>query len=353
MFLIEFTFILLSLCIIFQVNTKPSLIYTIMLLFIALFMAGIAGFRIDSPDYENYYLYFNMLSKGIDYRQINIVAPDPAFALLNICLSRLSTNPLILFLFFGITSVLINAFCFKKYVKYFMISMLFYLVHTYVARELMQIRAGLACALCLFSLRYIVNKCPWRFLITIILASSFHLGAVVFLIAYPLGQYKFNSKKVAIAIICALIISSIFPLGAFFKSLPSYAFLNRIQYYNDTEYGQSSSLFTNVVIIKELLIIIVCLAYRRVLENIPYFNVSFNTYVVSLIWLILWNDFSIVASRIATFYSIGEVLLMAMLPFITKSGGSRNILAVLLILLAGVIMFMNIYTGKWDGVVII
>ena len=54
-----------------------------MLLFIALFMAGIAGFRIDSPDYENYYLYFNMLSKGIDYRQINIVAPDPAFALLN------------------------------------------------------------------------------------------------------------------------------------------------------------------------------------------------------------------------------------------------------------------------------
>lgn len=44
---------------------------------------------------------------------------------------------------------------------------------------------------------------------------------------------------------------------------------------------------------------------------------------------------------------------MAMLPFITKSGGSRNILAVLLILLAGVIMFMNIYTGKWDGVVII
>ncbi|HAG9171358.1 TPA: EpsG family protein, partial [Escherichia coli] len=240
-----------------------------------------------------------------------------------------------------------------KYVKYFMISMLFYLVHTYVARELMQIRAGLACALCLFSLRYIVNKCPWRFLITIILASSFHLGAVVFLIAYPLGQYKFNSKKVAIAIICALIISSIFPLGAFFKSLPSYAFLNRIQYYNDTEYGQSSGLFTNVVIIKELLIIIVCLAYRRVLENIPYFNVSFNTYVVSLIWLILWNDFSIVASRIATFYSIGEVLLMAMLPFITKSGGSRNILAVLLILLAGVIMFMNIYTGKWDGVVII
>lgn len=353
MFIIELIFIFLSASVFLQVSTKPSTGYVFILGIAAILMACAAGLRFSSPDYENYYLYFDLLSRGNDYRQINIVAPDPAFAYLNIGLSKIYDSPIILFCFFGIASVFLNAYCYQKYVRYFLISMLFYLVHTYVARELMQIRAGLACALCLYSLRYIVNQQFWKFLSVIALASSFHLGASTFLLAYSLGKLNISSRVIIITLIVSFITAIAFPLGAFFKTLPNYTFLERVQYYNESEYGGANGLFNNVVIIKELMIVLVCLFYRNLLGKIPYFKVSFNLYLFSLIWLILWNDFSIVAARIATFFSITEVLLMAMIPFIANEGLSRKLLTGIIVLIAGVIMMMNIYTGKWEDIVIL
>ncbi|HCA7459296.1 TPA: EpsG family protein [Enterobacter roggenkampii] len=352
MFSLELVFIILSGATLFQVIAKENVFFSFLLIVFGLTLASIAGFRVSSPDYENYYQYFILLSNGIDYQKINIVAPDPAFAYFNVLLSKIYDNPVIVFVFFSFTSVLLNVYCFKKYVKYFLISILFYFVHTYVAREMMQIRAGLACAICLYSLSYLQNKKIWRFIMIIAVATAFHLGAIIFLLAYPLARLKLSSMKIMVFIALAIAISMFFPMGAFFKSLPNYSILERVQYYNDTSYSDSNGIFSNVVVIKELLIVLVCLKYRDTLKTVPYFNISFNLYVFSLLWLIVWNDFSIVASRIATFFSITEVLILAMLPFIAKEGASRSILTACLVIGAGLIMAMNIVSGKWDDIVL-
>ncbi|GAB7214431.1 hypothetical protein OS42_10420 [Dickeya oryzae] len=82
------------------------------------------------------------------------------------------------------------------------------------------------------------------------------------------------------------------------------------------------------------------------------FEISFKLYVFSLAWYLLWNDFEIVAARIATFYSITEVLLLSYIPLIMKSNKDKFICGVVLCLIAISILYVNISFGKWDDVLL-
>lgn len=354
MFILQAAFILLlPFCILQVVSKNNKGFSTAVLFFFCIVLACIAGLRIESPDYDNYARYFRLLSLGADYKQINIVAADPAFAYLNYFLANFSHNPLIVFSFFSLASVAINLSCYQKYSPYFLFCVLFYMAHTYVAREMMQIRAGLACALCLYSLRFILEKKIKYFIITVSIALLFHLGAAVFMLAYFVGNVRFSRKIIGLIIIASLIIGIIYPLGGLFKQLPAISFLERIQYYNHSKYGGGSGVLTNIVILKGLLLSTFCFYYYQLLaERNKYFEISFKLYAFSLVWYLLWNDFEIFAARIATFYSITEVLLLSFIPLIMKTKESRYLCSILLCLVASAIFCLNYFTGKWSGVLL-
>ena len=56
------------------------------------------------------------------------------------------------------------------------------------------LRQGIAIGWCLFSVLFIQEKKPIKFLITVLLCSNFHSSAILFLIAYPLYHFKANKN---------------------------------------------------------------------------------------------------------------------------------------------------------------
>lgn len=354
MFILQVAFILLLPFALLQVVSKKNIGFSTAVLFIScIALSYMAGFRLDSPDYNNYARYFNLLSQGGDYKQINIVAADPAFAYLNYFFANFSNSPLIIFSFFSLISVAINLSCYQKYSPYFLFCVLFYMAHTYVAREMMQIRAGLACALCLYSIRFILEKKLRYFIVTISVALLFHLGAAVFMMAYFIGNARISRKTIGIVILVSLVIGILFPLGGLFKQLPAISFLERVQYYNNSKYGGGAGVLTNLVILKGILLSAFCFYYYQALaERNKYFEISFKLYAFSLVWYLLWNDFEIFAARIATFYSITEVLLLSFIPLIMKTKENKYLCSVLLCFVAASIFSLNYFTGKWEGVLL-
>lgn len=275
-----------------------------------------AGLRYDSPDYGAYEDYFKLLNnKAIIASEVDlaIVASDKGYIVINKIIGVFTNNPIFLFLVMAFLSVGINLSCYKKYTPYFFTAILFYYVHTYIGREMMQIRAGLACALCLYSIRYIVQRRLLYFLCTVTLAASIHLGAIAFVISYFLSYCNFKMKTLKFFVIVSLLIGMCMPLGRFLKSLPYMEGLERIQNYSGwEEYNGTLGIFSNPTVLKQLIIVAVCLKYYRYLQERVYaFSTILILYVFSVCWLIVWNDFGIVAARIATFFSIGEVLLVA------------------------------------------
>ena len=313
-------------------------------------LACFAGLRLTSPDYEAYKIYFELLDKSsfLNASEIAIVATDWGFVLINKLIGIFTDDSLLLFLFMSFVSVGINLSCYKKYTPYFFTAILFYFVHTFVAREMMQIRAGLACALCLYSVRFLVTKEIKRFLLTVLVAATIHLAALIFIVVYILVRIDFSKKTWILLLVISFAIGCISPLGQLLKMLPYMEGLERMQNYSDWEgYNKTLGVFSNPTVIKELVISSICLYYYDTLDRKVYaFKELLIIYLFSLCWLVVWNDFGIIAARIATFFSIGEVILLASL-FNLFDYRSKYLYVLIVGASAFLILYLNILTHRF------
>ena len=98
------------------------------------------------------------------------------------------------------------------------------------------IRQGIAIGFCMLALLWIVQKKPVRYLLTVLLAASFHKSAVLFLVAYPV--YYFPMNKPLRWVTCAL------PAAVYLLRSPLFALAGRFyNAYAVPDYNGSYRLF--------------------------------------------------------------------------------------------------------------
>ncbi len=322
----------------FTVNPRQR---QLLFLFAGLVLALFAGMRSDVfPDYEAYALYFDELSSG---NESTLVATEPGFILINKVIGFFTGNSVWLFMFMAVTAVAINLKSFKDYTPFFFIPVLVYFSHTYLGRELMQIRAGVAAAMCLFALRYIMRNQFWRFLLIVLVAASVHLASLAFIVAYPVVKMNMGRKTWALILTMCTLIGIVSPLGALLRQLPFVDAISRLQDYTASDtYGGSLGVLTNPTFLKQLFISSIGLVfYDKLSAKVPYFRTFLICYLIATCWLVLWNDFGILAARVATFFSISEGLLLASFMYLV-SRESRPIYVTLVIALAFMMLYLNL-----------
>lgn len=340
-------FFILSFFVFIDISTFSNKQKLLFVLIVYLLLSIFAGFRASSPDYEAYAEVFKILgNNNIKNENIVIVANDPSYMLLNRIIAHFASSPIALFLTVALISVGINLYSYRKYTPFFFTAVILYFVHTYIGRELMQIRSGIACAICLYSIQFIINKEKWKFLFSILIAASFHLVAISFICAYALCSLNFSLRIWKCLILVSIIIGLFYPLGQLIKMIPAIDFLERIQNYNEwDEYNSSLGVFTNPTVLKTLFITLLSMGYFNKLQNIHGFKVFFDLYAFSLCWLMCFSDYGIFCARIATVFSIVEVIICSYFYSIVTPR-SRWVVSVLLILFAFIMLSLNIYTGR-------
>lgn len=307
-----------------------------------------AGLRYNSPDYRNYRFMFETLADPhIVHADVVGVASDPGYLLLNKIVASFTSSYWVLFLVVAALSVCVNLSSYKKYTPYVFTAILFYFVHTYVGREMMQIRAGLACAVCLYSVRFIIDRKKWHFLAAVLVAASFHLVAICFLGSYVLCRVDIPYKVWKYILVGCIAVGCLYPLGRVIKMIPAMEMLERVQTYNSwDEYNGDLGVFTNPTVLKELFVLGICMRFSGALSRFRGFKVFFDLYAFSLCWLILFHDYSIFAARIATLFSITEVILCSYFyGFVAPR--SRVACCCGLILFAFLILGLNLYTDRF------
>lgn len=309
----------------------------VLLLLGGLVLIGFAGLRYGDHDYIPYQMIFN------DAQGFNLQANDDVgFSFLNALLGLIWNDPLIVFLTVALLSVSINLKCFEDYGRYALVALLFYFVHNYVLKEMIQIRAGLACAIGLWNVRNMQKGRYTKFLLFQLLAMSLHLGSIMFLIAWLVKQLKITRKGWIYILIGCFCIGMVYPFGAILKALPGVDFLARVQTYSEWgEYAESLGILTNMATLKQLFMSVVLLYfYNQIKPEIKFFDILMAMYFASTCWLMVWNDFAIVGARMATFLSIGEPILMSGLLY-TVTPRSRPALMVGLVAVALVFLLIN------------
>lgn len=172
-------------------------------------------------DLTNYVGGYNYISQSkIDQIfDINFsVRFEPGWIIFNKILSYISDNYLILF---AVTSFIIVLGYSKLILLYSAIpwlSVFLFLTYTFIP-SLYILRQHLALAILLFSLPYIVERKFLKFFLVVLLATSMHFTAIVFLIAYVVYPITIDKKFWAIFIVSVFV--SRFLVGSLLSYLMS------------------------------------------------------------------------------------------------------------------------------------
>lgn len=302
-----------------------------------------AGLRLDNADYDSYSEAYIAISQG------KYILSDVGFNFILYLMNLVSHKPVIMFLGIACISVSLNLNSFKKYSPYIFTTILLYFVHNFALKEMIQIRVGLACSLCLFSLRYLIKQNNKKLLWTWLLALSIHSTVIIW--GLFLSVYKLIDKRnIIFILLISIIIGYVFPLGNVIKSITNLnSYSDRLaEYvmYGNSGYASHLGVFTNINTVKSLIICVgFLLWYDRFNNKFIYFKPMFMSYCVGLCWLICFNDFSIIGARMSNILMSTEPILLT-LPFSFFKRNSRIFYAFTIILFSILVFHYNIGESK-------
>lgn len=208
---------------------------------------------------------------------------------------------------------------FKNYSVYPILSLL--ILYSSILPYLGMNRQLIAIAICLFSVKFIIERKFWSWLILILLAISFHASAIMFIVSYFLNR-KLSVKTVVIFSILALIVAmsgvvNLLPLD-FFNNFGSHIADRGETYMNMDQSYVSTTMNTFLGIAKRGIWIVLLLIVRDRFNDNIYYNLFFNILFAGFIMYMLFSGtvLQFVVGRGLLYFSLFETI---MIPFVLKA----------------------------------
>lgn len=202
-------------------------------------------------------------------------------------------------------------------------------------------RQLLALAICLYSLKFAINKRPAPFLVCIFIATLFHTSALLFSIYYLINRDL--TKRTIFSLLAFSIV-----IG--FSSIPSSIFNSIASIFGETisqkaeYYIDGSSLggveLSALGLLRRILVLFVGLYfYKPIVQRAPTFKIFFNGYLAGLLLYFMFaHSLLIVVNRGSLYFSVMEAFILASIPVALKGDAARRI-AIGTLLLYSIIAF--------------
>lgn len=248
-----------------------------------------------------------------------------------------------LYLFGGVAflSVSFSVHNYYRYSPYIFLTLLLFFVHTYLYRDLNQIRAAVACALGLYLIRTIGKKEYIKTLLVITVASLFHMGALAYIIVYVLSFFNITKKKLLAMLSISFAGGVIGVTSIMLAVMPNLGYVSmKVMNYSTSQYAEPVGLF-DLTNIKNLFISISLLFFwNRLHYKVKYFEIMMLFLISGTSWRILFSDFGILAARVATFFSIVEVVLV---PVIILAFKQKLLPTIIVVFYAFLTLYLNLF----------
>jgi len=344
------TFLILAIAAAYStfITNKKSLFF---LFVIALWFIFHDGFRWETgTDWAPYQLYFR------DCLDLEITYFDIGYDVINVFV-RTFTEQYSVFLIVHaviIYSLLVNSI--SKYSVNSALSLL--LLYCSMLSYMGMSREYLAFAICVFSIRYAMERKMIKFYGTVLFACLFHKSAVFFFIVYFLINLRSNKYYLYIlgtAVIISISgIISYLPINQILLILGNNVVSDKLDLYYNLKYGQDAvSLTTTLLSLgRKLFFLFLLIFYRDTLKNkSPYFTILFNMYFISNIIYIVFNNtpLQIFISRMNLYFNVSEVLLIPIIFYLFKDRSTKMVFYIFIVFYSAMLLVKSINNYEMPG----
>lgn len=273
----------------------------------------ITGFRKTGYDLGNYFTHFQEMNS---FKNVLLTIFEPGYAFCALVFKKVFTifmsdsNAFTVFmLFIATVSLILKYKTINKFSKLPIIAFSFYFLCFFIYNDFTQIRHGIAIAFCFYSLNFVSEKKPWKYLACVIMACLFHYSAIFFLPVYFVKNMRIDKKRLVIIILLSFLISllDIKAIMLFINNniIHSSYITNKLNLYTADGVGLFS--YSNIFKIIFIFMYVYFVFDKEDLND----KICVNTYILGIVLFNILSSYSIVAYRVNAFFRMTEVILLS------------------------------------------
>ncbi len=248
---------------------------------------------------------------------------EKGFYFLGVIIKSVTYNEHIYLLFVAGLSLFLLYKGLRRYSIFPLIGLCAYIARFFMARNLMQIRTGLAYLLIIWGVKYIQEKKIWKYLLLVWIASLLHTSAWIALPLYFFSNWiKIDKRVVVGGLVIAFIVAA--TMSDFLHSYvtDSLTDINVATTYVSKEYDVIAKGLANPMIYFQcFLLLSYTFLERRIAPRTKYYRVIRDSYFYSTLILIVFCSFSALSGRTSTMFATLE---FAIIPSLVYLFNKRN-----------------------------
>ena len=264
-------------------------------------------------DYSEYISHFNNYDV--------VVMLEPTFkAIAWFVHSFLGSNPVFLFAIYAILGVSLKLVAIRELSNVALLSVAIYISQFFILHEMTQIRAGVASALLLLTIKPLYERNWWRFLLLALCATVFHFSGVVLFVLWlisPRHRLKMYMFFIPTAIALSLMgvdILGLIPIPYLSAKIELY---QNIREYTDSTHNHIN-LFNSVYLLRLVLCYLLFWAAPTLSKYNRYYTLLLKIYTLSLTALPLFATLPVVAYRVYEMLGVVEIILIPTLVYLIR-----------------------------------
>ena len=329
-----------------ELRTNPTTIqHKSMLVFVYALFVFQVGLRWQTgTDWETYLLHFEEINNFSDV-YYTITGFEQGYSFFVLIVKYLWSSYTAFLVIHALLYYVLVFSAFKKLSPYIFISLLvFYATSMGVMGSNRQL---IALGICLFAMRYVVNKNALKFFLLVGFAFLFHSTAVLFIVYYFLNRDIKQSLIFKILIVSFIIGKTSLPILAFSFVGDNIGGMGaaKVLYYTE-RYQEDSALYRLGImgLIKRLLFIgLFIYNYKFLTAKLSYYRLIFNGYFVGLvIYFLFSSSILVLVNRGSLYFATMEALLISSQFLMIKNKHYKVNLLILLFVVTIFLFFQSI-----------
>ena len=243
------------------------------------------------------------------------------FYYIGVVVKTFTSNVAIYFLVVALLSFFFLYKAFDKYCLYPIFGVCAYISRFYLARNFIQIRAGLSYAIILVAVQYITNKDWKRYFAWVFVAYLFHHSAIIAVPVYFLCMLDIKKKHIVMGTIIAFIIAGFYS-NIIRVMVADYAVdLDVGTTYIQQEYQREWGLSNPMIYFQTFLLLVYTFTEDRMKLTTSHYLTIRNAYFYSTLILITLSCYTALSGRVSSQFATLE---MVIIPSIAYSFAKKD-----------------------------